>query len=149
MNGALVTPEILEPVCRQFRVPNRVRDVPVPQVMLDRPRVLAVVDELIAGGVAEHVRVDRKAQTCRFPGPRHELPYGRGRHAPVPLAGEHEPRGLTIRLQPAQRLCFWPAQRVSAVHAVLQPPDVEQPQAQVHLFPAEGAKLGIARSLGR
>jgi hypothetical protein len=34
------------------RVPHRVRDVPVPQVLLDRSRVVALIGELEAAGVA-------------------------------------------------------------------------------------------------
>ena len=40
-----VLPEPLEPVRRKFRVPHRVLDVSVAQVVLNGPRVLAVVGE--------------------------------------------------------------------------------------------------------
>jgi hypothetical protein len=34
--------------------PHRVLNVPVPEIVLDRPRVVAVVGELVAAGVAQH-----------------------------------------------------------------------------------------------
>ena len=37
----LVSPTILKSLRIQFRIAQRVRNVPVPQVLLDRPRVLA------------------------------------------------------------------------------------------------------------
>ena len=54
----LIAPEIFEPICRQFGVAGGMLNVAVPQIMLDRPRVLAVVGQLVAGGVAQHVRMD-------------------------------------------------------------------------------------------
>jgi hypothetical protein len=36
----LIAPEILEPMCRQFGVAGSMLNVAVPQIMLDRPRVL-------------------------------------------------------------------------------------------------------------
>jgi hypothetical protein len=51
----LIAPEILEPICRQFGVAGGMLNVAVPQIMLDRPRVLPVVGQLVAGGVAQHV----------------------------------------------------------------------------------------------
>ena len=55
----LIAPEILEPICRQFGVAGGMLNVAVSQIMLDRPRVLPVVGQLVAGGVAQHVRMDR------------------------------------------------------------------------------------------
>src|SRR5262249_39309543 len=54
----LIPPKVLEPVGRQFGVPDRVLDVPVPEVVLQRPRVVAIVGELVPTGMAKHVWVD-------------------------------------------------------------------------------------------
>jgi hypothetical protein len=48
---ALVLPKILEPLGRQLGVSNRVLDIFVPEVMLERPRVVPVVGELEPAGV--------------------------------------------------------------------------------------------------
>ena len=55
-----VPPKILEPVGRHFGVPDRVLDVLVPEVVLQGPRVVAIVGELEPTGMAKHVRVDRE-----------------------------------------------------------------------------------------
>jgi hypothetical protein len=64
----LVPPETLKAIRRQRRVPRRVLDIAVPQVGLQRPRIDAVICELIAAGVAQHVSVRLDA----------EISYGRG-----------------------------------------------------------------------
>ena len=54
-----VPPKILEPVGRHFGVPDRVLDVLVPEVLLQGPRVVAIICELEPAGLAKHVGVDR------------------------------------------------------------------------------------------
>jgi hypothetical protein len=44
-----VLPEILEPIRRHFGVSNRVRDIFVTHVVLERPSVMPIVGELVAG----------------------------------------------------------------------------------------------------
>ena len=53
-----VPPKVLESVWRHVGVPDRVMNVLVPEVMLQGPRVVAIVGELEPAGVAKHVRVD-------------------------------------------------------------------------------------------
>ena len=55
-----IRPEPLEAVGGQLRVSDRVLDVPMPQIMLQCARVLAVIRELEAAGVPQHVRVHRE-----------------------------------------------------------------------------------------
>jgi hypothetical protein len=43
------------------------------EVMLDRPCVLSVVGEFVAGGVAQHVRVYRELDTGPLSGPPDDL----------------------------------------------------------------------------
>jgi len=66
-----------------------VLDVPVPQIMLDGPGVLAVVGQLEAGGMSQHMRVDRHAQPGCLAGAGDQLAEG-GR-------GHHEPFGSPAR----------------------------------------------------
>ena len=47
-----VPPKVLEPVGRHFGVPDRVLNVLVPEVVLQRPRVVAIVRELEPTGMA-------------------------------------------------------------------------------------------------
>ena len=53
-------PKVFEPVGRHVGVPDRVLDVPVPEVVLQSPCVVAIVGELEPTGMAQHVWVDRE-----------------------------------------------------------------------------------------
>src|SRR5262252_1405768 len=55
-----VPPKVLEPVWRHIGVPDCVLNVLVPEVVLQGPRVVAIVGELESAGMAKHVRVDRE-----------------------------------------------------------------------------------------
>ena len=63
-----IHPEILEPVRSHLSVAGGVLDVSVAEVELDGAGVLAVIGELEAGRMSEHVRMDRHTQlaTDRF-----------------------------------------------------------------------------------
>ncbi len=47
-------PEILEPIGRHLGVSNRVNDIFVAHVVPQRPGILPIVGELVAGGMLEH-----------------------------------------------------------------------------------------------
>ena len=66
-------PEILEPIRRQLRVPHRVLDVLVPEVGLQRPRIVALVGQREAAGVPQHVRVGWEAEPGGLTSALHEL----------------------------------------------------------------------------
>src|SRR5215831_5584868 len=54
------SPKVLEPVGRHVGIPDRVLNVLVPEVVLQGPRVMAIVRELEPTGMAKHVWVDRE-----------------------------------------------------------------------------------------
>ena len=54
------SPKVPEPIGRHFGVSDRVLDVLVPKVVLQGPRVVAIIGQLEPAGMAEHVRVDRE-----------------------------------------------------------------------------------------
>jgi hypothetical protein len=62
-----VPPKVLEAVGRHFGVPDRVLNVLVPEVVLQGPRVVAIVGELEPTSMAKHVRVDREWHVSGFP----------------------------------------------------------------------------------
>ena len=68
-----VLPETFEPVRRQFRVPGRVLDIAMPEVMLDGSGILAIVGEFVARRMAQHVRVDGKLNAGVLAGPGHDF----------------------------------------------------------------------------
>jgi hypothetical protein len=56
----LIPPKVLEPVGSHFGVSDRVLDVLVAEIVLQGPRVVAIVREFEPAGMAKHVRVDRE-----------------------------------------------------------------------------------------
>jgi hypothetical protein len=52
------SPEPLEPRRAEFRVSNRVLDIPVTEPQLQRPRIVPIVRQLEPAGVPEHVWMD-------------------------------------------------------------------------------------------
>ena len=55
-----VPPKIFEPVGRHFGVSDGVLNVLVAEVMLQGPRVVAIIGQLEPTRMAKHVRVDRE-----------------------------------------------------------------------------------------
>ncbi len=55
-------------------------DIFVAHVVLERPGIMPIIGQLIAGGVPEHVRMNWEWELCRLPGPcdRFQEPCGRG-----------------------------------------------------------------------
>ena len=58
---SLIPPEILKPIRRKLRVAHGMLDILVTEIMLYRPRVVSIVGELKAAGVAQHVGVNGEA----------------------------------------------------------------------------------------
>src|SRR5262245_16956312 len=55
-----VPPKVLETVGRHFGVPDRMLDVLVAEVVLQGPRVVAIIGQFEPAGMAKHVRMDRE-----------------------------------------------------------------------------------------
>src|SRR5262245_7029560 len=54
------TPKLFEAVGSHFRVPDRMLDVPVAEVVLQSPCVVAIIGELTTAGMAQQGWVDRE-----------------------------------------------------------------------------------------
>jgi hypothetical protein len=65
----LVLPEASEAVIGQRGVADRRCDRPVAQIVLDCPRILAVIGQLVAAAMAQHVAVDQEREACCLSGP--------------------------------------------------------------------------------
>ena len=50
-----ISPEILEPLGRQFRVADRMLDIFMAEIVLDRPGIVAVIGEFITSGMTQHM----------------------------------------------------------------------------------------------
>src|SRR5262245_24038946 len=66
----LVLPEPLKPIRRQSRVTDGRVDRLVPKVVLDCPGVLAIVCQLVAAGMPQHVAVNEEAEARGLASPR-------------------------------------------------------------------------------
>ena len=66
----LVLPEAFEAIRRQGRVTDGRVDRLVPKVVLDCPGVLAIVCELVAAGMPQHVAVNEEGEARGFASPR-------------------------------------------------------------------------------
>jgi len=84
-DGRLVSPESVKSLGRQLGIPNRMRDVLVPQVVLDGSCVVPVVRQLVSAGVSQHVGVDREGDLGKPPRPCHDLANAGGRQRPFTL----------------------------------------------------------------
>lgn len=63
----LIPPKILKPIRRQLGIPHRMLNVLMPQVMLNRPRILPIVRQLKPASMAKHVWVSRKIEASPRP----------------------------------------------------------------------------------
>src|SRR5450755_3767608 len=107
------------------------------EVLLDSPRVLPVVGELVAGRMTQHVRVDGKREARLPSGAGYDLAHRMRRQRSLALTHEHIGRARLFPLQPAQRAQFRPAQRMHGSQAVLEPGDVHQALSKIDLVPAQ------------
>src|SRR5262249_34891116 len=87
--ASVASPKVLEPVRRHVGVPDRVLDVLVPEVVLQGPRVVAIIGQLEPTGVAKHVRVDREWHVSGFPEPLDKPVETDGSDWPAALGNEY------------------------------------------------------------
>ena len=57
-----IAKKFLEPLRRQGGIARRILNIAMPEIGLDRARVVAVIGELVAAGMAQHVGVRLDAQ---------------------------------------------------------------------------------------
>jgi hypothetical protein len=89
----LVRPEVLESGRRQFCVAQRVPNILVTEVALDRPCVLTGIGQLVSGGVADHVRMDLEGEPSLLAGSlHHPIEAVPGERSTTTFGREHECR---------------------------------------------------------
>ena len=99
------------------------------EIVLNRPRVVAVVRELVAARVAQHVRMCGEAQPSGGSRPGHDLPHGRVRQRSPTLGREDVGRRRVPSLQAPEGAQLGSTDRVRGRYAVLEPGDVQEPLA--------------------
>src|SRR5262245_5530089 len=94
----LVFPKTFEAIRRQSRVAHSRVDRLVPKVVLDCPRVLAIVCELVAAGVPQHVAVNEEAEARGLASPRDHALIASNAQGCQTLTDEYidARRGLTL-----------------------------------------------------
>src|SRR5437762_14160035 len=86
-----ISPKAAETCRCHFGIAHRVLYLPVPEVILQCPRVVSVVSELEAAGVSQHVRVDGERKIDTQSRPRQHLRKTARGQRRAALAKEHEP----------------------------------------------------------
>src|SRR5262249_8775391 len=97
-SGDLILPESLKPIRRQSRVTDGRVDRLVPKVVLDRPCVLAIVCQLVAAGMPQHVTVNEEGEARGFASSRDHALIASNAQGCQALTDEHIDacRGLTL-----------------------------------------------------
>jgi hypothetical protein len=89
----LVLPEAFEPIRRKSRVALRAHNRAVAEISLDSSGILAVIRQLVATAMAQHVRVNQEGKFGRIASPGHH-----------PLIACHAKRGAALADKDVQRL---------------------------------------------
>src|SRR5499427_396249 len=115
----LIPPKVLEPVGRHVGVSDRVLNVLVSEIVLQGPRVVAIVGELEPAGMAKHVRVDREWHFGRLAEALNEPVETDGTDWPAALGNEYVGVFGILTAELAQRAYLITADRVHAGNPVL------------------------------
>ena len=84
-----VLPEPIEAVGAQFGIAHRVHDVAVAEEVLQRPSIDAVVGELEAAGMAQHVRMNGERKFGQFACPADHFQEPGPSHRPTAFGIKH------------------------------------------------------------
>ena len=101
------------------------------EVVLDRPRVVAVIRQLVTARVTQHVRMDRKRDLCPSASPSDDFANRRGRKRPISLRDENVGRFRVDPLQASQGTNFLFSERMVGGCAVLYTADVQQSACEI------------------
>src|SRR5262249_18654865 len=132
-----IPPETVEATWRKLSVSNRVLDILVTQVGLERSGVVSGIRQRKATGMTKHVgmRLDLKASRLSRP-LEHSGEAGRGKWG-LALRDKDKRGRRALALQLAQCAHLAPAQGMDAGRPVLGPADMECRSIEVDLIPTE------------
>jgi len=141
-------PQPLKPGRIRRGVSDGMLNVPVSQVILDEPRIRALVGQGEAAGVAEHVRMGDQGQPGPFAIGADQDPHHLATEGAAAIADE---KGVGLGFQPGPLFQpdlddpdFISAKRVRGREAVFQAGDMEDAAVEVHLGQDQAAGLGYA-----
>ena len=142
---SLILPEALEPLRSHSRIPDRVVDVAVPEVVLDGPCIMPLRGEEIPARMPKLMGMNREAKAGFFPGASDDVPDGSRRERRAPLRHEDIGRIRVVPLELAERAKLRASERMLRVAPALGTFDVQVPALQIHLAPLERHELGGAK----
>src|SRR5262249_28383379 len=142
-----VLAEPIEAVGAQLGIPHRVHDVAVAQEVLQRAGVDAVVGELEAAGVAQHVRMSRERKSGQFSSPADHFEEPGPRHWAAAFGVEDEAALQVLASQLAQGPDFLTGEWVRAIDAVLGPPHMDAAAIKLDHVPGQFAEFAGAEPM--
>jgi len=140
----LVGPEIPKSIRRQRRVPGRRLQVPMPEVMRQRPGVLAIVRQLVAGRMPQHVWMHSESESRRAAGALDHPQEPSRCYWRSGFGHEH------IRARPLQRSQgskLRPMQGMNTSAAALRAVHMQAALSKIDLRPAKATKLRRAEAM--
>src|SRR5262245_59842349 len=142
-----VLPEPIEAVGAQLGISHRVHDVAVAQEVLQRAGVDAVVGELEAAGMPEHVRMNREGQFGQFPSPANHFEEPGPSYRPTTFGVEDEAALQVLPSQLAQRPDFLLGEWVRAIDTVFGPPHMDAAAIKLDHIPGQLAEFAGAQPM--
>ena len=123
-------------------------DVLVPEIGLQRASIDAVVGELEAAGVAQHVRMHWEAEVGRDAEPGDHLAKARRRERCAALGRKDKRRRwVLLALEPAERPQLAAGQRVNRLRAALEPAHMQAAMGKVDRVPAQRDQLARPQAM--
>lgn len=146
-----LSPKLLEPGRISGRVPDGVLNAPMPQVVLDQPRVRALVGQGEAASMAQHVGMSGQGKARRLAIAADRNPSHFAAQRAAAFADEE---GVRLRLHPGavsqpslDRPQLIRAKGLGRGEAPLEPGHVQDPAFGVHLRESQPASLGDAQPM--
>ena len=111
------------------------------EIVLDGPGILAIVGQLVAARMPQHVAVheERKADRLTCPCDHALIASHAQRHQA--LGNEHVGAGWSFTLEPAQRPQLAPSNRMHTCSPALGAPHVKLAGGEIDIVPAQGNHL--------
>jgi len=135
-----ILPEPIEAVGAQLGISHCVRDVAVAEVVLHRAGVDAIVGELEAAAVAQHVRMSRERKSGQFSSPADHFEEPGPRHWAAAFSVEHEAALQVLPPQLPKGSDLLASEGMGAIDTVLGPPHINA--AAIARQPCRGQATG-------
>ena len=132
-----ILPEPIEAVGAQFGITHRVHNIAVAHEMLQRSGIDAVIGELEAAGMAQHVRMNWEGEFGQFPRAADHFEEPGPGHRPAAFRIEDVAALQVLPPHLAQCPDFLAGEGVRAVNTVLGPPYMDPPAIKLDHIPGQ------------